>query len=219
MKMYSAQGFSEFVVCLGYKGDFIKDYFLTYRSRQGSFSVNLSSGGVRPHTTEASEDWLVHLLETGNSTMTGGRVKKAAEFIGGRRFMLTYGDGVSDVDLQAVLAFHEQQGKLATLTAVRPPSRFGGLVIQNDAVLKFDEKPNSGESWINGGFMILEPDIIDYIEDDSTILERGPLERLAREGQLGVYKHSGYWQCMDTLRDKEHLEELWAADAAPWRRW
>jgi glucose-1-phosphate cytidylyltransferase len=219
MKSYASRGFDEFVICLGYKGDYIKEYFLNYRARQGSLTVDLRSGSIQPHTAEASENWLVHLLETGNDSMTGGRVKRAAQFLRGRRFMLTYGDGLADIDASEVLAFHERTGKLATITAVRPPSRFGGLVIEGDLIRRFEEKPAAGENWINGGYMVFEPGVDAYIEDDATILERAPLETLAREGQLAVYQHPGYWQCMDTLRDKEVLEELWRRDQAPWKQW
>lgn len=219
MKNYAGQGFDEFVVCLGYKGDLIKEYFLNYRARQGSLSVDLRSGAVQPHSDEATENWMVHLLETGVDSMTGGRVKRAAEFLRGRRFMLTYGDGLADVNVAEVLAFHERQGKLATITAVRPPSRFGGLLIERGLVKRFDEKSLSGDGWINGGFMVFEPGIADYIEGDQTILERGPLETLVSEGQLAVYQHPGFWQCMDTVRERELLEQLWAGGSPPWKTW
>ncbi len=219
MKSYAAAGFDEFVVCLGYRGDSIKSYFLDYRLKQHSLTVDLGSGEVRSHDGELPEQWKVHLLDTGGETMTGGRVRRAASFLGRRRFMLTYGDGVADVDLLALLAFHEAAGKLATITAVRPPARFGGLTLDGDVVASFDEKPQVGEGWINGGFMVFEPEAAGYIEGDATVLERAPLERLAADGQLSAYRHDAFWQCMDTVRDLTVLRELWDADAAPWKTW
>jgi glucose-1-phosphate cytidylyltransferase len=219
MKMYAAAGFDEFVVCLGYKGDYIKEYFLDYRLKQHSLSVDLRSGEVKSHDGVSPETWKVHLLDTGDATMTGGRVRRAAQFLGRRRFMLTYGDGVSDVDIAGLLAFHEAAGKRATITAVRPPARFGGLSIDDDLVRSFDEKPQVGEGWINGGFMVLEPEVADYIEGDSTILERYPLEQLAADGELAAYRHPDFWQCMDTVRDLTTLRELWDGGRAPWMKW
>lgn len=219
MKSYAAHGFSEFVVCLGYKGDSIKDFFLNYRSRQGGVSVDLATGKFDMHNPEEGETWKVHLLETGLDTMTGGRIRRAAQFLGRRRFMATYGDGVSDVNLTDLLSFHEAQGRTATLTAVRPPARFGGLTMDGDRVLSFDEKPQVGEGWINGGFMVFEPEIVDLIEGDSTILERAPLEGLAARGDLNAFKHDGFWQCMDTVRDLTLLRELWDGGQAPWKQW
>ena len=219
MKTYSAFGCTEFVVCLGYKGDVIKDFFLNYRSRQGSISIDLGSGECRMHTPEASENWTVHLLETGHDTMTGGRIKQAARFLASRRFFATYGDGVANVDIGKLLAFHEGRGAPATLTAVRPPSRFGGLSLEQDQVVSFDEKPQIGEGWINGGYMVFEPEIVDYIDADHTLLERAPLETLAREGRLAAFEHPGFWQCMDTVRDVTLLRELWNTGAAPWKVW
>ena len=219
MKIYASYGFEEFVICLGYKGDIIKEYFLNYRVRQGSLSVDLRSGHVNPHSRDAAENWLVHLLETGQDTMTGGRVKRAADVLRGRRFMLTYGDGIANVDLRALLDFHEAHGKMATITAVRPPSRFGGLTIEADLVRSFDEKPLLGEGWINGGFMVVEPGIVDYIDGDATVLERRPLEALAQAEQLAAFRHDGFWQCMDTIRDKQALEEMWLARDPPWKVW
>jgi glucose-1-phosphate cytidylyltransferase len=219
MKSYAAHGFDEFVVCLGYKGDSIKDFFLNYRSRQGGVSVDLASGRFDMHDPSAGESWRVHLLETGLETMTGGRVKRAAQFLGPRRFLATYGDGVSDVDLGALVAFHEASGRKATLTAVRPPARFGGLEMEGDLVRHFNEKPQVGEGWINGGFMVFEPSIVDLIEGDATVLERAPLETLAAQGELNAYKHEGFWQCMDTVRDLTLLRELWESGRAPWMKW
>lgn len=219
MKSYAAHGFDEFVVCLGYKGDSIKDFFLNYRSRQGGVSVDLASGRFDMHDPGAGENWKVHLLETGLDTMTGGRIRRAAQFLGPRRFLATYGDGVSNIDLNALLAFHEAQGRRATITAVRPPSRFGGLSMEGDRVVSFDEKPVLGEGWINGGFMVFEPSIVDRIEGDDTTLERAPLEGLAAEDDLSAYRHDGFWQCMDNIRDLTYLRELWDGGAPPWKRW
>ena len=219
MKTYAAHGFDEFVVCLGYKGDTIKDFFLNYRARQGGVSIDLRTGKFDMHEPEARENWKVHLLETGQDTMTGGRIRRAAQFLGRRRFMATYGDGVSDVNLTDLLAFHEAQGRKATLTAVRPPARFGGLTMDGERIVSFDEKPQVGEGWINGGFMVMEPEAADLIADDSTILERYPLETLAGQGQLNAFKHDGFWQCMDTVRDLTLLRDLWDGGQAPWKQW
>jgi glucose-1-phosphate cytidylyltransferase len=219
MKIYAAFGFREFVVALGYKGEMIKEYFLHYREKASGLTIQLNTGHVEVHESEGSEDWLVHLIDTGSDTMTGGRVKRAASFLGGRRFMLTYGDGVADVDLRALLSCHERHGRLCTVTAVRPPARFGSLVFDGDLIGRFEEKPQAGEGWINGGFMVMEPSVVDYIEDDQVILERGPLERLSESRQLAVYRHEGFWQCMDHLRDLDLLRDLWNRNAAPWKQW
>jgi len=218
MKTYATYGFKEFVVALGYKGEMIKDYFVNYRFRSRSITVDLADGGVVCHNGDG-EDWVVHLLDTGQDTMTGGRVKKIAEYIGDETFMLTYGDGVSDVDLNSLLAFHRAQGKLATVTAVRPPARFGGISFDGDLVAHFVEKPQIGEGWINGGFFVLEPGIARYIQGDRTLWEKEPMEHLAAQGQLVAYRHGRFWQCMDTLRDVQLLEELWRTDRAPWKVW
>jgi glucose-1-phosphate cytidylyltransferase len=219
MKSYSHFGFREFVVALGYKGDVIKRYFLDYHALSGSKTVRLRDGNVSPLSDEGTEDWVVHLVDTGVDTMTGGRVKRLAPLLRDRTFLLTYGDGVSDVDVRAVLAFHRAHGRLATVTAVRPPSRFGGLVFEGDRVKEFTEKPQIGEGWINGGFMVLEPGVLDRLEGDSAVLEADALEALAREGQLMAYKHDRFWQCVDTLRELRLLESLWAGGAPPWRVW
>ncbi len=219
MKSYASHGVDEFVICLGYKGDVIKDYMLSYRARQGSLSIDLGTGEVQAHSPEAVENWRVHLIETGDATLTGGRVRRAAQYLGPRRFMLTYGDGVSDVSITKLLAFHERHGKRATITAVRPPARFGGLTLDGDLVRSFDEKPQVGEGWINGGFMVFEPEVADYIKGDDTILEREPLERLAADGQLAAYRHDAFWQCMDTVRDLAFLRECWDGGEAPWKSW
>lgn len=219
MKHYAKFGFREFVICLGYKGEVIKKFFLDYQIRHGSFTLNLSSGQADMHELESGDDWVVHLLETGTDTMTGGRIGQAARFLGNRRFMATYGDGVCDLDISALLDFHEKGERLATITAVRPPARFGGLSIDGDIVSEFTEKPQIGEGWINGGFMVFEPGILELIEGDATILERSPLETLAARRQLGVFKHGGFWQCMDTVRDLTFLRELWDGGAPPWKTW
>ncbi len=216
MKIYERHGMNDFMLALGYKGEVIKDYFLNYHARQSNLTVHLKSGRV-DYTNPTAEDWRLSLVDTGANTMTGGRLLRLKPHLqSGGTFMLTYGDGVSDVDIGALLAFHRAHGRLATVTAVRPPARFGDLRIESDRVSHFKEKPQTGEGWINGGFFVFEPKVFDYIEDDSTILEKAPLEQLARHGQLMAFQHSGYWQSMDTLRDKQALEELWASGKAPW---
>ena len=218
MNIYASQGFNEFIIALGYKAEFIKDFFINYRYHRQSLSVQLKNGNVVVHDG-AIEDWTVHLVDTGDKTQTGGRIKRLAPYIGNERFMLTYGDGVSNINLKNLLDFHEKHGKLATLTAVRPPARFGGLNFKGDLIDKFSEKPQTGEGWINGGFFVLEPQILDYIEGDETIWERQPLEHLARDEQLAAYRHEDFWQCMDTLRDVQRLDTLWSTGDAPWKIW
>lgn len=218
MKRYAAFGFNEFIVALGYKGEVIKDFFVNYRHRVNSVTVQLATGQVTVHEGDG-EDWTVHLLNTGLRTQTGGRVKRVAQFIGNEPFMLTYGDGVANLDFARLLAFHRSHGKLATVTAVRPPARFGGIAFNGDLVAHFTEKPQIGEGWINGGFFVLEPAVADYIDHDDMIWEREPMERLAAEGQLAAYRHDGFWQCMDTLRDVRLLDSLWQEGTAPWKVW
>jgi len=218
MQIYAAYGFKEFVIALGYKGEIIKDYFVNYHYRSRSLTVGLRDGEVAIHQRDG-EDWIVHLLDTGLDTNTGGRVKRIAQFIGDETFMLTYGDGVCNVNIVRLLDFHRAQGKLATVTAVRPPARFGGIVFDGNLVSHFAEKPQVGEGWINGGFFVLEPRIVDYIAGDATLWEGEPMERLAAERQLAAYRHAEFWQCMDTLRDVRHLENLWATGQAPWKVW
>jgi glucose-1-phosphate cytidylyltransferase len=217
LKHYAHHGFGEFFVALGYRGDVIKRYFVDYAGLTGSIRVDLRKGVATPYD-HTDEEWSVHLIETGAETNTGGRVMRLQPLVGGSAFMLTYGDGVSDVDLGALLAFHRSHGKIATITAVRPPSRFGEIAFDGDLVRGFTEKPQTGEGWINGGFMVLEPKIFDFLEDDRTSLE-GQLEVLARQGQLTAYRHQGFWQCMDTLRDKRYLNSVWQTGTAPWKVW
>ncbi len=216
MNTYASFGFQEFVIALGYKGEVIKDYFLNYHHRAHSLTVQLKTGNVTTYTRDV-EDWTVHLLDTGYDTQTGGRVKQIAEFIGNERFMLTYGDGVGNINIPALLDFHEKHRKLATLTAVRPPARFGQLAFDGDQVTHFEEKPQAGEGWINGGFFVLEPEVANYIEGNSTYWEREPLVKISSEGQLVAYRHDDFWQCMDTLRDVHLLEKLWQEGTAPWK--
>ena len=217
MKIYERHGFKDFMLALGYKGEVIKDYFLNYHARQSDLTVQLKSGQV-DYTNPTSEDWRVSLIDTGAGTMTGGRLLRLKQNLSsGGTFMLTYGDGVSDVDLTALLAFHRSHGRLATVTAVRPSARFGNLHIASNQVTDFEEKPQTGEGWINGGFFVFEPGVFDFIADDAVILEKAPLEQLARRGELMAFRHAGYWQSMDTLRDKQALEEMWASGEAPWK--
>ena len=218
MKIYSACGFDEFVVALGYRADIVKTFFLNYFYLRSDFTIDVAKGGVEVHDGDR-DDWKVHLIDTGIETQTGGRIKRLAPWLGGETFMLTYGDGVSDVSARELLEFHRSHGKLATVTAVRPPARFGGLSFNGDLVAEFTEKPQIGEGWINGGFFVLEPDVLDYIEGDETIWEQEPIERLADDGQLVAFRHEGFWQCMDTLRDKRLLESLWQSGDVPWKVW
>ncbi len=218
MKHYAHYGFKEFFIALGYKGEAIKRYFLDYYALSGSMTISLSNGDVRVHNEEC-EDWVLHLIDTGLHTMTGGRVKRLEPWLKDETFMMTYGDGVSDVALDDLLRFHRAHGRLATVTAVRPPARFGGLIFDGDLVAEFTEKPQIGEGWINGGFLVFEPGVFDYLEEDATILEAHALERLAADGQLAAYRHDRFWQCMDTLRDVRLLESLWRSDKPPWKVW
>jgi glucose-1-phosphate cytidylyltransferase len=218
MKHYAQYGFEDFFIALGYKGEVIKRYFLDYYNLNGSMMVDLSSGTVQA-LNKACEDWVVHMMETGIDTNTGGRVKRLEKWLRKGTFMLTYGDGVSNINLQDLLDFHRSHGRVATITAVRPPARFGGLIIDGDIVADFTEKPQVGEGWINGGFFVFEPPVFEYLQGDQNVLEVDALERLAEDGQLAAYRHSGFWQCMDTLRDKRLLEGLWQTGEAPWKTW
>ena len=215
MNGYSTFGHKEFVVAVGYKGEVVKDYFVNYPYRSSSLTVSLRSGEVTRHGSK-DEDWTVNLLDTGLATETGGRVKRIADFIGPERFLLTYGDGVSNIDINRLMEFHERHGKLATMTTVRPPARYGAVSIEGDLVVHFQEKPQLGEGWISGGFFVFEPEVADYIQGDDDILERGPLVRLAAAGQLAAYQHDGFWQCMDTVRELKTLQALWDSGSPPW---
>jgi glucose-1-phosphate cytidylyltransferase len=215
MKIYSAHGINEFIICLGYKGYLIKEYFANYFLHTSDVTFD---NKMEVHQN-SSEPWKVTLIDTGENTMTGGRLKRVRSFIGDDDFCFTYGDGVSDVDISASIQFHKAQGTLATLTAIQPPGRFGALDMTHNKVSGFLEKPQGDGGWINGGFFVLSPKVIDQIEGDQTIWEREPMEGLASNGQLSAYTHTGFWQPMDTLRDKNHLEELWASGKAPWKVW
>jgi len=218
LKHFDHYGFREFLIAVGYRGEVIKRYFLDHSGLSGSMTIDLLSGGVKRHE-ERREEWIVHLIETGSATMTGGRVKRLAPWLVGQTFMLTYGDGVSDVNLQSLLEFHKRHGRMATVTAVRPPARFGGLVFDGNRVVEFTEKAQIGEGWINGGYMVFEPEVIQLLGGDETVLEADILELLAERGQLMAYRHESFWQCMDTLRDKRLLDGLWERGDAPWKIW
>jgi glucose-1-phosphate cytidylyltransferase len=218
MKHYAHCGFREFVIALGYRGEDIKRFFVDYVSLTGDLTVELRDRSVKRLEPE-QEAWTVHLVETGLETNTGGRVGRLRSWLADGPFLLTYGDGVSDIDVSRLVELHRASGKVATITAVRPPSRFGGLSFAVDGSVQFTEKPQIGEGWINGGFMVLEPEVLDYISGDATSLESDVLERLSGEGKLGAYRHEGFWQSMDTLRDVRYLRALWAAQTAPWATW
>ncbi len=217
MEIYAGQGHREFVVALGYMGHMIKRHFMDWRSLGGDLAIDFAAGTVS-REGEPPHDWKVQLAETGAETQTGGRVRRAARYLRNEPFMLTYGDGVSDVDLRGLVEFHKRHGKLATVTGVHPPARFGEMNVVGDRVERFDEKPQLKQGWINGGFMVFERSVVDRIAGDDTVLERDVLEPLAREGQLMVWKHDGFWQCMDTLRDVRTLTAMWQSGNAPWRR-
>lgn len=218
MKLYSQHGVSDFVICLGYKGYVIKEYFSNYFLHMSDVTFDMKRNKMEVHQVSA-EPWRVSVVDTGENTMTGGRLKRVRDYIGDDDFCFTYGDGVGDVDISSLIAFHKQKGHLATLTATQPPGRFGSVNLNGHRVDSFQEKPQGDGAWVNGGFFVLNPKVIDYIDDDSTVWEREPMERLAREGQMNAWLHRGFWQPMDTLRDKNHLEELWASGNAPWKTW
>jgi glucose-1-phosphate cytidylyltransferase len=218
MMHYAHYGMCQFVIALGHKGEAIKKYMVDYAALNSNLSVSIRDGKVK-RNGGFIPDWKVDLVDTGVGTNTGGRIKRLGPFLGNQTFMLTWGDGVSDVNLHDLMRFHREHGKLATLTAVRPPARFGHLQLDGNHVVEFSEKPQTAEGWINGAFFVLEPEVLDYIDGDDIAWERQPLERLAREGQLMAYQHTSFWQCMDTLRDRKLLESLWTAEAAPWKSW
>ena len=219
MMHYSCYGFRDFVIALGYKGEVIKRYMVDYCSLNSNLTVNLKAGRVDMHDTDGIQDWTIQLIDTGLNTMTGGRIKRLQPYIGNETFMLTWGDGVSTVDLNRLLAFHRSHGRLITMTAVRPPARYGHLEFDGNRIREFTEKPQTAEGWINGAFFVVEPQVFDYIDGDDTQFEKEPLERLAADGELMAYKHDGFWQCMDTRRDKYTLEKLWDSGEAPWKIW
>jgi glucose-1-phosphate cytidylyltransferase len=216
MKTYAKYNHTEFFLALGYKAEIIKEYFLHYRSLNSDFTVDLSNGKIESHQSEEL-DWKVTLVHTGLESMTGGRVKRMHPFIGNEPFLLTYGDGVADIDINALIEFHKSHGKMVTVSAVHPGARFGELDMDHGRVASFKEKPQTGQGWINGGYFVIQPEFFDLIEGDSTILERSPLEKVAAMGELMAFQHDGFWQCMDTKRDRDTLEELWQSGKAPWR--
>ncbi|MGE5220582.1 MAG: glucose-1-phosphate cytidylyltransferase [Chloroflexota bacterium] len=219
MNIYSTHGVNEFIIALGYKAEFIKQYFLNFHAFNNDISVDLSDSKVTIHANNEAR-WKVHLVDTGLYTQTGGRLKRAAKWLGDDdEFMFTYGDGVADIDIGALLRFHKCQGKLATVTSVRSPSRFGRIVFKKDQVTEFHEKPEKAEGWINGGFFVLNRKVIDYINGDETVWERDSVEALARDGSVAGYRHYGFWSCMDTMREKNFLEDLWRSGKAPWQIW
>jgi glucose-1-phosphate cytidylyltransferase len=219
MHIFSAYGVNEFVLALGYRSEVIKEYFLNFFALNNNISVDFATGKTTIHEGNQPR-WKVHMVDTGLMTMTGGRLRRVKSWLGeDETFMMTYGDGVADVDIRALLRFHEQHGKLATVTTVRPPARFGSILFDGNRVSEFSEKPQAGEGWINGGFFVLNRKVIDFVSDDTTIWERAPMERLASEGELMAYRHEGFWQPMDTLREKKLLDDLWMGGNAPWKVW
>jgi glucose-1-phosphate cytidylyltransferase len=218
MKIYSAHGINDFIICLGYKGYMIKEYFANYFLHMSDVTIDLTKNRTEVHQNSA-EPWRITMVDTGESTMTGGRLKRVRRYLDDEDFCFTYGDGVGNVDVTSLIQFHKEQRTLATLTATQPPGRFGALNMDQRKITSFREKPQGDGGWINGGFFVLSPKVIDYIEGDASIWEREPMERLATEGQMSAYLHRGFWQPMDTLRDKNHLEELWATGSAPWKVW
>jgi glucose-1-phosphate cytidylyltransferase len=218
LKLYSAHGVNDFVVCAGYKGFQLKEYFANYFLYMSDVTFDMGTNSMEVHRRHA-EPWRVTIVDTGETTMTGGRILRARDYIGDSTFCCTYGDGLGDVNIRELIAFHHSEGRAATLTGVQPPGRFGSLRIEGDRVSSFVEKPQGDGSWINGGFFVLEPSVLDWIEGDSTVWEQEPLENLARAGSLSVYRHSGFWRPMDTLRDKQELEALWTSGRAPWKVW
>ena len=219
INIYATQGVDEFIIALGYKGEIIKEYFLNFYAINNDLTINLATGENIIHDGNQPK-WKIHLVDTGLDTQTGGRLKRLRKWIGeNETFCFTYGDGVADINLEELLGFHQSHGKFATVTTVRSPSRFGRIAFKGHQIIEFYEKPEAAEGWINGGFFVLDSRAIDYIENDESVWERGPIERLARDGQLMGYKHYGFWSCMDTLKEKNFLEELWSSGKAPWKIW
>jgi len=218
MKTYSAHGIHDFIICCGYKGYVIKEYFANYFLHMSDVTFDMQNNKMEVHQRNA-EPWRVTLVDTGEETMTGGRIKRVADYVKGEDFCCTYGDGIGDVNITALIEFHKQHGKLATLTATQPPGRFGALNLNGNNIVSFQEKPQGDGSWVNGGFFVLSAEVLNYITGDCTVWEREPMEQLARESQMAAYFHSGFWQPMDTLRDKTYLESLWASGKAPWKTW
>lgn len=220
MNIYSHHGINEFIIALGYKGEVIKEYFLNYHSLMNDITVDLSKGGCTIHNNKDMPNWKIHLVDTGLNTMTGGRLKRLQKWLeGDKTFMFTYGDGVADIDLKSLLNFHNSHGRISTVTTVKSPARFGRIGFDGDKITEFYEKPQDAEGWINGGYFVLNSEIFNYIEGDETIFERDPIERLAHEGSLVGYKHYGFWSCMDTLKEKNILEDMWSSGHAPWKIW
>lgn len=218
MKYYSSFGLNEFIICLGYKGYVIKEYFSNYFLHTSDVTIDLRYNSTTVHNNTA-EPWQITLVETGEATMTGGRLRRIRSYLGGEDFCMTYGDGLADVDLNALIAFHQSHGQLGTVTAVSPAARFGAMILEEDRVARFEEKPLNTKDYVNGGFFVLSPKVLDLIEGDETIWERKPMETLARDGQLMAFRHEGFWHPMDMLRDKIQLEDMWAKENAPWKRW
>ncbi len=218
LKIYSAHGINDFVICLGYKGYLIKEYFANYFLHMSDVTFDMMNNKMEVHQNSA-EPWRVTLVDTGENTMTGGRLKRVASYLGDEEFCFTYGDGVSNIDITQLIAFHKERETMATVTAIQPPGRFGTLDFESDLITGFHEKPNGEGGWVNGGFFVLSPKVMEYIDDDGSVWEQRPMEQLAKEAQLSAYKHAGFWQPMDTLRDKQMLEELWGSGQAPWKIW
>lgn len=218
MKIYSSYGINEFVICCGYKGYMIKEYFANYSLHMSDVTFNMKNNNIEIHTKYA-EPWSVTLVDTGLETMTGGRLKRVEKYLENKKFCFTYGDGIGNVNIEKLIDFHEKKKKLVTITAVQPPGRYGNLILQNDEVVAFKEKPIGDGNWINGGYFVLQPDVFDYLENDRTIWEKEPLEKLASENQISSYKHNGFWQPLDTMRDKQYLESLWNSKKVPWKTW
>jgi glucose-1-phosphate cytidylyltransferase len=218
MKIYSSHHITDFIICLGYRGYMIKEYFANYFLHMSDVTIDIKGNTTEIHQNFA-EPWRITLVETGDNTMTGGRLKRASRFLDNEDFCFTYGDGLSNVNITELVKFHQAHQQLATLTAIKPPARFGALDLNDNKIIGFKEKPYGGSGWANGGFFVLSPKVLDYIDDDSTVWEGGPLERLAQENQMRAFQHNDFWHAMDTLRDKNYLEELWASGKAPWKAW